>query len=442
MSIRYKIVFIVGFVATFSATPSLLAYQYRLYLTPRASVSEEYTTNVFLDPDDEKDDFITIVSAGFTAELLGANKGIALSYDPAYAYYKEYDENNSWRHFAILDGWMDLDQYNRLEFRNEFLQSEDPLTRDEIETIRDPDRVRPEDTTVRRRGRTYYTNAARATFSHQFGASDFVAPGFNYIIRRDDDPDATDSDDYNPFVTLTYWFTPQYGSETRMDFTRGEFDGDDVDDESDFNEIRGTGRLIRRFTRWLDGFVEYTHTDRNFDGDDEDYQIYEPAVGVRYEIPENTFLEGRVGYYYQDPDRGDSVDGLVADVELIKTWRDGSVDLLGSTGYDRADFGTENLGFEKYYLVRAGATFAFTQKISGDVFGYYRRSEFTVTEDNREDDVYRTGTGLSFEILPWMYLRLQYAYNQVDSTESENNYKEHRGLLSISVSRTKPFRLR
>lgn len=442
MSIRYKFVFIVGFVAIFSSTSSLFAYRYRLNLTPRASVSEEYTTNVFLDPDDEKDDFITIISVGFTAELIGANKGMELSYDPSYVYYKEFDENNSWRHLAILDSWMDLNQYNRLEFRNEFLQSEDPLTRDEIEVIRDPDRVRPEDTTVRRRGRSYYTNAARATFIHQFGVSDFVAPGFNYILRRDNDPEATDSDDYNPFVTLTYWLTPRYGSETRMDFTRGEFDGDDVDDESDFNEIRGTGRLIRRFTRSWDGFVEYTHTARNFDGDDDDYQIYEPAIGVRYEIPEDTSLQCRVGYYYQVPDQGDNEDGLAADGELTKTWRDGSIDLLGSTGYNRADFGAENLGFEKYYLIRAGATYEFTQKISGDVFGYYRNSKFTGTEDNREDDVYRTGTSLSFEILPWMYLRLQYAYNQVDSTENEDSYKEHRGLLSISVSRTRPFRLR
>jgi hypothetical protein len=404
-------------------------------------VSEEYTTNVFLDPDNEEDDFITIISAGLTAELMGANKGIALSYDPSYVYYKEFDENNSWRHLAILDGWMDLNRFNRLEFRNEFIKSEDPLTRDEIEVIRDPNRARPEDTTVRRRGRTYYQNAASAILTHQFGVSDFVAPGFNYIIRRDNDPEATDSEDYNPFVNLTYWFNPRQGSEGRLDFTRGEFDGDD-DDDSDFNELRGTGRLIRRFTRWWFGFVEYTHTARNFDGDDDDYQIYEPAIGVRHEIPDNTSLECRVGYYYQDVDQSGNEQGLVAEGELIKTWREGSMDLLGSTGYNRADFGAENLGFEKYYLVRAGATLELTRKISGDVFGYYRRSEFTDTGDNREDDVYRTGTGLSFEILPWMYLRLQYAYNQVDSTENENSYKEHRGLVSISVTRTSPFRLR
>jgi hypothetical protein len=437
-NVRFKVVFISGLIATFSCAVSLSAYQ--LTFTPRASVSEAYTTNVFLDNRDEKDDFITILSTGFTAQWIERDSEIEISYDPAYVYYKDFDENNSWRHLASFNGKINMTQNNQLEVSNEFFQSEDPLTREEIDRIRDPDPLQPEDTTVRKRGRTFYRNATNGTLNYQFGPFDFLRTGFTYILRRDNDPDGTDSDSYNPFVNLTYWFSENDGLEAQGDYIRGDFDGDD-DDESDFNDWRGTARLIRRLTERLDGFAEYTHTYRDFDGDeDDDYQVYQPAVGVRYEISADASFASRVGYFYQKVDGDDNGDGLVADGLISKIWSNASLDLAGSTGYTRADFGAENLGFEEYYRMRADVSYAFTQHLSADFFGSYRHSEFTETEDNREDDVYRVGAELSYQVLPWMSLRLGYLYNEVDSTRGEESYQEHRSIVSISVSPTTPFR--
>lgn len=223
--LKPKVVFLLLLlIASFSIAAGVSAYE--LTFTPRASASEEYTTNVFLDNKDEKDDFITITSAGFTARWIERDSEVEISYDPAYVYYKD-------------------------------------------------------------------------------------------------------------------------------------FDGDE----------------------------------------DDDYQVYQPAAGVQYEISADASFASRVGYFYQNVNGSDNGDGLVADGSISKIWSKGSFDVVGSTGYTRADFGAENLGYEEFYRARSDVSYAFTRRINADFFGSYRHSKFTETEDNRKDDVYRVGAGLSFQIL-------------------------------------------
>jgi hypothetical protein len=69
--------FLCGILVIFCSTSSGLAAQF--LFTPRTSATEEYTDNLFLTKDDKEDDFITTVSAGFTAQLLGQTSGFELS---------------------------------------------------------------------------------------------------------------------------------------------------------------------------------------------------------------------------------------------------------------------------------------------------------------------------------------------------------------------------
>ncbi len=64
-----------------------IAFAAQFIFTPRASVEEEYTDNVFLTHNHTEDDFITTLSAGFTAELLGRTSGLELSFPPGYPFY-------------------------------------------------------------------------------------------------------------------------------------------------------------------------------------------------------------------------------------------------------------------------------------------------------------------------------------------------------------------
>ena len=83
--------------------------------TPRISVSEEYTDNLDLDASNEKEDFITTITPGFTLDIDARSSGLILSYDAGYSFYDEYDEYDSWRHSASLTGWTEISRRSRLE---------------------------------------------------------------------------------------------------------------------------------------------------------------------------------------------------------------------------------------------------------------------------------------------------------------------------------------
>ncbi len=80
-------------------------FAFQATFLPRMSVSGEYTDNYYLSEDAEEDEFITVISLGFTTALLWQHSGIEISYDPAYAIYNEFSENDTWRHTALLYGW-------------------------------------------------------------------------------------------------------------------------------------------------------------------------------------------------------------------------------------------------------------------------------------------------------------------------------------------------
>ena len=103
-----------------------MAFSAQFRFTPRASVRGVYTDNVFLTKDNTEDDFITRVSAGFTAELLGKTSGLSLSFDPGYVFYQEFTEKNTWRLPANLRAWTELSRATHLEYSNNFLRTEDP----------------------------------------------------------------------------------------------------------------------------------------------------------------------------------------------------------------------------------------------------------------------------------------------------------------------------
>ena len=97
-----------------------------------ATATSEYTDNVNLTKDDKQDDFILVVGAGFTASLLGKTSGAELSFDQRYAFYNEDTDNDAWRIPLNFRAWTSPSKKTNLEFTNNFLLTEDPVTQDRI----------------------------------------------------------------------------------------------------------------------------------------------------------------------------------------------------------------------------------------------------------------------------------------------------------------------
>ena len=65
------------------------AFAAELNFTPRTSVSERWSDNIYLERSEKRSDFITTPTLGFTAETRGQATGLSLSYDAGYNFYSE-----------------------------------------------------------------------------------------------------------------------------------------------------------------------------------------------------------------------------------------------------------------------------------------------------------------------------------------------------------------
>jgi len=415
-------------------TPKIFAFQ--TTFSPRLSVGEEFTDNVFLSSDNTTEtDFITTVSPGISLGLLWQTAGLDLFYDPSYAYYDEYDENNTWRHQAGLRGWVLPTKNTRIDLRDSFVNTEDPLSEDDIAVIRTTDPSLPVDTGIRRGRNRYSRNFAEANFSHQFGPSDRYRIGYGHTLLENDDPAIEDSTTHNPSAELRYWFLPGWGLDLSGAYTKGEYE---INDEVE--EWYGSFRLLKKLSPHMDGYLRYSQTNYNYEGENGDDKTYNPSAGIDYIIAENLTLNFDVGYFINDFDKREDVDGLTLDARLIQTLRRGSINLLARTGYDQSIGQTENLGFEQFAEAGASVTYRFTRYVSGSINGFYRYSDYVDSADDRRDDNIRAAAGLAATPLNWMKIDLRYSYRKLESTVDTNDYQENRATLMMTLAPATPYR--
>jgi hypothetical protein len=420
--------------------------------TPRVTARETYTDNVDLRDKNTEDDFITNVTAGGTFSILGRTSGMDLSFDPGYVWYQTRTEDDTWRLPATLNIWNDFSRRTRLTIFDRFLRTEDPGDDEAVVSEEDGEILAPGDSTVRREREPYWTNYATARLDHQFGTDDSIYGQFLYSLRREDDsgPDSNENDRYAPSAGLTYWFGPQWGTTIEATYTRATFDNSD-----DYHDIQGIFQLNRRFTRHFQLFGRFGYAYRDNDGDDQeerdnngddqpgegegDYQVYAPSVGFSYDLAIDSRISLGLGYFYQDNDDDADEQAPFVNADLYKLWnyQRWSARLSGLAGLDRNDFGNERLGFEWFAGIIGNARYDFTRNFYGNVVGRFRYSD--VIGATREDSRYRVGAGLGWLPTKWMALTLDYYYNVLSSTGSED-YTENRVWFQVTLQPDKPWR--
>ncbi len=411
--------------------------------TPRLQVREEYTDNVFLTRDNKKDDFITTVTPGFTTGLRGKAAGMELAADPGYSFYANNTQKDDWNVSANFNAWANTSKNTRLEINDNFYLTSDPLSEREV-LVQPDDPTQPPDTTVRKGRNQYYRNNVSGNFNYRFGKYDALNLGFMYR-RLDNSKDRfyEDNQGYIPSMQLDYWFTSHFGSRLTASYTRGTYDrsknftGTRTDD---FDSYNGNLRLISKFSRHLDGFVQYEHTRRHFNGPTHDYMIYNPSLGITYQVLDHTELEAYGGYFYRQVDSASNNQGPSGSLSLTQQFNRGSLFLNAGGGYQSADFTSEANGFTEYYQGRAAFNYQLARRVNADIFGSYRRDRYKDARPRFTNHTSRAGAGLVIQPLSWLFVRFEYSWRNVSSDENVQEYTENRGLVRFTLTPPRPFR--
>jgi hypothetical protein len=313
------------------------------------------------------------------------------------------------------------------------LYTENPVRNDNLAEIRTEDPDLPVDTTVRKTRRIYTTNLASVDLNHQFGKyNSFFNIGYRYWFRDEDDPNLEDKESHTPSAGVTYWFSPEWGFDVNGSYNRGEFEvSDDVD------IFRGSVGFLKRFGKHFNGFIRYSQTVVDYQGETEDDTTYNPSLGFKYDIEKDISVIADVGYFYNDYEFRESESGFNGNIRLIKLFEHGKLNLALLSGYDYSFFTTEDLGFNVFYEPSASLTYRLAKHVNSKIFAAYRKSDYT--DRDREDEKIRAGLGLTWKALYWMSIGVNYRFRIVDSTVETNDYDENSVNVRITLTPTQPF---
>lgn len=402
------------------------AFAVESHLKPRLTLKGEYTDNLFRTSDNEEEDYISSISPGVTFSIRGATAGLTLTYDPAYVQYKEHSYRDLWRHYATLSGDWLITRRTRFDLRHALTISDDPADDQGTSTVTG---------FVNR----YIRNSGNVSVTNQFGKSDTAALGFNYNLLQNEQDTAEDSQQLNPYLDLRWWFIEnRYGLSLYTDYTKGDFERSD-----DFDSYSGNLRLLKRFTRNLDIFLQYAYMQTEYEGVTENYNVHYPAVGFNYIEGENTEITMAFGYGIRDREFSEDDEGPIITGKIRTAWpyQRGQISFDAYSGYTQDTFASDNLGFYIYSGADIRAIYRFLRNLSGDVFGTYRYSKYLDTEPNIEEHLPSTGAGLSYQALLWLKFRLEYAHWNHISNDDTREYRENRVTLSAIFEPSTPLKL-
>lgn len=395
-----------------------------LELSSRANLSltEEYNDNIYLDNENEEEDFITIITPGIQTSLNWQRTGLTAAYDLGYSIYNDHSENDSFRHHGNLGWWWNVFQNTRFSLSDTYIKSED------ISDMPDS-----ESETGRREG--FYSNSTQMNLVHRFGENRSVSTGYVYEIFNYDDDQSEDHKSHVASMDTTYFFSPHIGLDTHVVYTKGLYE-----ESQDYDEWVASLRLMRNISRRLQLNGSYTHTimTREGVGSENDYQIYNPSVGFSYILGEEGTIGLNIGYFFQDIDSQENESGLTVDGNVGQSWRfkQGTFRLSGSSGYENSQLNSENLGFTVFYGAESRLDYQLSRSVSSSIQASYRHNDYvnsSIDDSDRVDKSIISGCTLNWQITRWLSSSLDYNFRNLNSNMDENDYTENRVIIRINI---------
>jgi putative beta-barrel porin BBP2 len=453
-----------------------LAHGYQLTFQPRISFGVEYSDNIFLEPDniDEinedpsikpESDFIFVTTPGFTAEMLGRQNGLSMSYDFGYAKYDEFSNNDDWRHNLDFSAWSSFSRNSRLEFRNTFLYTEDPLGGRAFEVVVPPEDDTPADPTTLASREPYWINTASLRFDHEFEQNRSYFLEFSNIHREDDNDLGNNIVANIPAAGLAYWFGPDWGTEIEGSYTWGDYEN-----APDIRAWFSSLRVIRRMSRPHQIYLQSRQriVDQRGDLEDfllttrrtlEDWKVYDLQLGTIYSPSSDLTLEVSGGVVHYNPDLTDERTEFTGLLDITKTFRQGSAQIYAARGYGESLFTTRSdLGPSLFTEVGLSGDYPVSRNVTLNAFASYRKDEYGVDqrallageidpdlppipeEDlERTDDNYGAGAGITYEMRSWVSFDLVYAFRKLESNLEISTYDENRVTFYITLTTPREY---
>lgn len=395
---------------------------------PRMSLMEEYTSNVFLTKNNPQEDFLTTISPGLAfmaTENRQARTGLDLDYELGLVFYAHNSQRNYVSHSGRLNTWHTFGHRWTLRLWDSYYRSQEPIEQ-VISVQTSPGVYYPG---IQRNRYTYERNILAPSLTYQFGREDLLELTYRNDYYNTRDPAGDDSVGNSVTPRLTYWFDIRNGIILEYVFLTVAYQ---IQPDLDSGH-RGRARYTYRFNPQTSVFAEYIYDTLDYESPGIDYVVNSPSVGITHAFSPS--LDGRfqVGYFWRTPDVGDTTAGPTLDAGITQRTLRLTLDLSFKGGYGFDFFGSEGLGFIKYYRGIASVSYRFTERLSSSLIGTLEWDEFP-QEGDRKDWFERVVANLNYQPWRWFTVSLGGSYGQRESNVDANDYEEWRAFLRLTAS--------
>lgn len=349
---------------------------------PWGEIKLQYDDNIFLDPNNEKDDFITVLTPGVSVDCPFGDNRLTLDYHVDFIEYLDNSSQNAKNHYLSSEAninWQDIAFTLYEKFERVF---ERPSTED-------TSRVKRDDNTTGIKAKLQ-----KERLGIQIGYEHFIR---NY--RSEPQYEPYDRKEHLYSFVLTHKTFPKTELLLEYDFAQIRYDDESSRSDSDYNQL---------------------------------------LVGAIGEITPRTTATIKTGYQWRSYDSSTESDFNAAVLYADMIHKFSEKDALKLSFLRSANESTYDVN-NYYKIENVSAVFDhfFNNKLMGFLNGEYQINSYPreTTEGTevkkREDNYYSLGAGLRYYIRKWLTLTLECDHIIRDSNFSVFEY--HQNLVTFSA---------
>jgi len=349
---------------------------------PYAGVEQRYDNNIYLDPDNEKDDQISVVTGGVNLKTTVKEHQFEFDYRADLVEYWDYSTESTDDHrvFALME--LNSPSGFSVEIEDTFKKTADPP---DLEKVRREERIR---------------NIGSVTAEYQM--TDLgISVGYTNILDDYDELESLDKTENIVTLSPNYQVLPK----------------------------------VSAFCEYNYGWIDYDQTVLS------NAEYHQARLGVKGELTPKLTGMVKCGYQWRDYDQAakKDFDGGVIFASLTEEFSERTqLEIFGDLGVNESSYSPNNY----YRLSRLGLELKqeLGYKWSLNLEGSYQRNKYPEQTSaanqsaKRKDDVLIGGIGVDYQIQDWLVAGVNYNYRERSSNLDAFDYGNN--LISVNLLAT------
>ncbi|WP_456432655.1 hypothetical protein [Thermosulfuriphilus sp.] len=391
----------------------------QIRLMPRVFLSEEYNDNIYLSPNQEKSDWITILGPGIRLEQLTQYRSLGFNYELGLSRYKREDRNDSTRHNLSFFWDEQLRERLFMNITESFYRTEQPSEY----------RYQPDIMAVRHTRKPSYRNTFSGNLAYQFAEKGFLRLSYSDVRFGSSDPDVEDSRLYSPGFSLSYGWGPVHKLTFSFFWSRYEYDT--RPGQEGWNPSVSYTYYLNPHASIL---AQYSYSSMDFkSSSQDDYGTQSLNFSFNQALSDNFNYQVSLGYYLRDREDSGQDSGITYSFNLSRRGEYYQLVFSGSGGYREQYVDAENKGFTRYQRYSISLSVELGPYTTGQASVYYNEQEYKDLRD-RTDDFYGFSCSVSRILRPNIVVSLSYSYRIRDAEVPAEEYRENSLVFKITGS--------